>query len=411
MALETRRGTAYLLVLVTVMVTVAIGASSVMVHRVRRERLDASAEVERARAVAQAGLELATAYIQSDTAWRTNRGLGTWMNAESVLDGVVTVSAWDADGNATDDPMDAVTLTSEGVVGSARQIVSVSLNPVATPLTCLTYAASSGDNMAFQGTLNSNAAVASNGSMGAIGATVRPNVHSGSSIIGTTYTGTKYPYSGTREHPASATALDWYIANGTAISFSSLASGRIGNNVLGPNRNPYGSTNSRGIYVIDCGGSTINIRNCRIEGTLVILNPGTGSKIEQAVNWKPAETGLPSLLVRGRITIDLTAGNVSEASVGANLNPATVPYNGVSDSDTTDTYPSRMEGLMYATDDFIVQGNTTILGQVVAADDITFSGTVSFTRSSTYYDNPPIGFVSRYDMLTDVSSFARVLDE
>lgn len=406
-----RRGTAYLLVLVTVMVTVAIGASSVMVHRVRRVRLDRVGDIERARAVAQAGLELATAYIQSDSAWRVNRGLGTWMDQEAVLDGVVTVSASDDDGSATDDPADRVWIESEGVVGSARQIVGAYFEPVPLAMDCLEYASSTGDQTGFQGTLNANAPVASNGSMGAMAATVRPDVYSGSSILGLTYTGTKYPSSGTREHPNAETALDWYIANGTTIAYTSLPSARIRGVVLGPNHNPFGSTNTRGIYVIDCGNNNITIRDARIEGTLVLLNPGSSSKIDRSMNWKPADPALPALLVRGRITIELLATNLSEATIVANLNPVTAPYGGVWDADTSDTYSSRIEGLIYATDSFVIQSSTTILGQVVAGQDVTYSGTVSITRSSQYSDNPPPGFVSRYNMLLDVGSVARVLDD
>jgi hypothetical protein len=405
------RGTAYLLVLVTVMVTVAIGASSVMVHGSRRARLARAADMERARAVAQAGLELATAYVQSDIAWRANRGLGTWMSEEPVLDGFVTVVASDDDGDAKDDPTDRLTLESEGVVGAARQIVSITLEPVPIAMDCLDYASSSGDQAAFQGMLNANAPVAANSSMGALLATVRPDVYAGGSISGLSYTGTKYANSGTREHPAATTALDWYIANGTAIAFGSLPSSRIRSVVLGPNNNPYGSTNARGIYVIDCGGSSITIRECRIEGTLVLLNPGSLSKIERNVNWKPADPSLPALLVKGRITIELLSASLSEPSLGVNFNPITAPYAGASDSDTSDTYPSRLEGLLYATDDFTIQGSTTILGQVVAGDDITYDGTVSITTSPGYADAPPAGFVSRYNMLMDVGSLARVFDE
>lgn len=406
-----RRGTAYLLVLVTVMVTVAIGASSVMVHRVRRARLDRVGDMERARAVAQAGLELASAYIQSDSAWRTNRGLGTWMDQETALDGVVTVTASDDDGSATDDPSDRVWIESEGVVGSARQIVGAYLEPVPIAMDCLDYASSTAGYTGFQGTLNANAAVASNDSMGALAATVRPDVYSGSTITGLTFTGARYPSSGTREHPNVTTALDWYIANGTAIAYSSLPSARIRSTVLGPTHNPFGSTNARGIYVIDCANNNITIRDARIEGTLVLLNPGSSSKIERSVSWKPADPSLPALLVRGRITIELLAANLSEATIAANLNPVTAPYGGAWDSDTSDTYPSRIEGLMYATDDFVIQSNTTILGQVIAGDDVTYAGTVSITRSSQYSDDPPPGFVSRYNMLLDVGSVARVMDE
>jgi hypothetical protein len=67
--------------------------------------------------------------------------------------------------------------------------------------------------------------------------------------------------------------------------------------VLNPNSNPFGSPNADGIYVIDCGNASLVIERCRIQGTLVILNPGPNSAIEGPINWEPARAGYPSLLV------------------------------------------------------------------------------------------------------------------
>lgn len=406
-----KRGTAYLLVLVAVLVTVAIGVTGTMVHKSRRERLLRAWEIEHARQIAQAGLELSVAYMQADDSWRTLRGLGVWMDQEPLLDGVVTVTASDPDGNATDDYDDQITLVSEGVFGSARQTVSATFTPVRVAMSSLSYGASAGDALGFNGTLNADVPIAANGNATALLSSVRTPVYAGGTITGLTYTRSTFPNSGTREHPNTATVFDWYVANGTAIPFASLPSSRMENVVLGPNHNPYGATNPLGIYVINCGGSNIRFRNCRIAATLVLLNIGTSSAIEQSVNWSPPEPTMPALLAQGRIAIDLSGTSLSEASQNVNFNPATAPYNGVSDSDRTDSYPSRVLGLVYASDDVTLRGTTAVSGPIIASDDVPISGTVTLTFDSGYASNPPRGFIKRYNMRLDTGSLARVVDD
>lgn len=407
-----RKGSAYLLVLVAVLVTVAIGVTGSMVHKSRRERLSRASEVERAKAIAQSGLELAVAYMQSDASWRTLRGLGVWTDDEAMMGGRLTVTAIDPDGSATDDYADDITLVSEGVFGRARQSVSATFTPVPLPMDCLNYASSSVGNTGFEKVITANAPIASNGSMAASLATVNANVYAASSILGITFTKSKYPNSGKRQHPDSSTAFDWYVANGTVISWASLSSGVLQKVVLGPNHNPFGTPNARGIYVIDCAGNNFKLRDCRIEGTLVLLNPRSDSTIEKTVNWKPAIPTLPALMVKGAISIRPDNSQLSESSQGVNFNPPTAPYNGSSDADTSDAYPTQITGLVYASGQITVEYYTTIYGQFVSGAAMLFKqNSVTITRDSTYSDNPPPGFVSGYNMLLKTDSLARVVDD
>lgn len=406
-----RHATAYLLVLVAVLVTVSIGVTGTLVHKARRERLFRAWEIERARQIAQAGLELSVAYLQSDTSWRTLRGLGIWMDEQTLLDGVVTVTASDPDGSATDDPQDHITLTSEGRFGRARQVVAATFTPVPVAMNSLSYGASAGDALGFSGTLIADVPIAANGNSTAVSSSVRTPVYAGGLVIGSTYTNGTFPNSGTREHPDPATVFDWYTANGTTINFASLPSGKIENTVLGPNNNPYGATNPLGIYVINCAGANIKIRDCRIIGTLVLLNAGTSSTVESAVNWAPATPTMPAILSQGRIAVDLKSTPLSETTQNVNFNPATAPYNGVSDSDKSDTYPSRVRGLVYASDDVAARGTSAVSGPLLAGDDVAFAQTVTLTFDSGYAANPPRGFIKRYNMLLNTSSLARVVDD
>ncbi|MBX3367374.1 MAG: hypothetical protein KF912_08685 [Phycisphaeraceae bacterium] len=410
-AANPRRATAYLLVLVAVLVTVSIGVTGTMVHKVRRDRLSRAWEIERAHQIAQAGMELSVAYLQSDQSWRTLRGLGVWMNNAPLLDGTVTVTASDPDGSATDDPEDDITLTSEGRFGKARQVITATFTPIPVAMDSLSYSASAGDAIGFNGTLNATEAVAANGAATALLANVFARVYAGSTISGLTYRRAIYPNSGTRQHPNPATVFDWYVANGTTISFASLPSGILERVVLAPNHNPFGATNPLGIYVIDCAGANIRIRNCRIEGTLVLLNTGTSSDIQQSVNWKPAANRMPALLVKGRIAIELTTTALSEVTHNTNFNPSTAPYNGQSDNDRVDTYPSQLHGLVYASDDIAARENSAVTGPLIAADDIAFAGTVNITFDGSYATLPPRGFISRYNMRLKAETLARVVGD
>lgn len=412
MRTRSRRGTAYLLVLVTAMVAVAAGATGIMVQRARRDEIMRASDMERARQAAQSGIELATSFIQANASWRTTPGLGTWLNDAAMPGGGrATVTISDPDGNATDDELDPVTIVSEGAFGSARQVVSVRLQPRAVPMNSLAYASSAADATGFQATINANAPIATNGQMAALLANVRADVYAGGSIIGLTYARAKYPNSGTRQHPDPSTVFAWYIANGTNISVGSISGFKIEKTVIGPNRNPWGTPNPLGIYVIDCENKKVIISECRIEGTLVLLNPGAGTEVEKTVHWKPAVANLPALMVRGSIRINIDPGSLSESSANTNFNPTSAPYNGVADNDKLDTYPSRIEGLIYVSDDLTMQKASNINGQVLVGDDAAYEGNITFTRSTTYWDDPPIGFRAGYVMRTESETLARVWDD
>ena len=157
-----------------------------------------------------------------------------------------------------------------------------------------------------------------------------------------------------------ANVFDYYIANGTRIPYSSISGGRINGKVISPTTSGgfFGvADNPKGIYIIDCGGSTIILTNSRIVGTLVILDPGPGSSIgdgigNDALVWSPAVPNFPCLLVRGNMAISNanSALQLVEATYGHNFNPSGTPYpysGGTTDSDSTDTYPAGIDGLVY----------------------------------------------------------------
>ena len=168
--------------------------------------------------------------------------------------------------------------------------------------------------------------------------------------------------------------------------------------LLSPAVNPFGSgqTNPKGIYVINCSSKKVIITNSRIVGTLVILGAGGGSIIQGSVSWEPAVPNYPAFLTDGSIPVALSSTPLSEATLGANFNPAGTPYpyvGGIQDTDTTDAYPSLIKGLVYSTGNLPFQGQTATEGPVVANGDINVQGTtVNLKFNSTWLNNPPPGF-------------------
>ena len=99
--------------------------------------------------------------------------------------------------------------------------------------------------------------------------------------------------------------------------------------VLSPSLNPFGSqTNSQGIYWIDCANNKLVIERSRILGTLLVVNPGTGSCITNGpIHWSPAVAGYPALLVdadtpaNANFSINATNRVLSEKENATNLQP------------------------------------------------------------------------------------------
>jgi hypothetical protein len=177
-----------------------------------------------------------------------------------------------------------------------------------------------------------------------------------------------------RTVPSGTDALAAYLAMGTQINFSSLTSGgEIRDTVLGPGRNPYGAANAAGVYFINCANQAITIRNARISGTLVLVNPGSGSSFTQSVLLEAATPGYPALLVSGDMTLNMDSTDLTEGA--GSMNPTGAPYRGVTDTDTTDTYPSMISGLVYVSGNLTISGSTTIYGPVLSVKAISFSGT------------------------------------
>jgi Carbohydrate binding domain len=175
--------------------------------------------------------------------------------------------------------------------------------------------------------------------------------------------------------------------------------------VLSPTINPFGSTNSEGIYWINCGGNKLVIERSRILGTLLVVNPGANSCVANGpIEWSPAVAGYPALLVdadnadNADFMINCTNRPLSEKDNAVNFNPAGAPHEDLgADSDTADIYRSGIRGLIAIRDDLTTQYRSFIRGQVIVGDDMTnISGEIEVEYLPDSLLNPPPGFTAPY---------------
>jgi hypothetical protein len=402
---RSRRGSVYVLVLAAGAALTVLCVAGLALARTQRAGDELRHRASRARALSGSGLELASSMLASDP-----EGSGSWRKFATatladmpVGSGNVRITLADPDdGNLADSIRGRVRVRSEARIGAARQILEETLRPAMQPMDCLLAGAWTGNGVTVTGTVRSTGMVGTNGAMSSSGGRVYAPA-AGSTVSGWTY------YGGTASGitplalPSSGVISSW-ATRGTQISMATLG-GRLRRCVLSPGSNPFGAVNPQGIYVINCAGSDLTVEECRVNGTLIVMNPGSGSQFGNAV-FLEGRAGQPALLVSGSMRFNGIAGDALESTTG-NLNPVGSPYDGVVDSDTADAYPSLMLGVVYVTGNVAADGaGTAVKGVLLAGGRLTVSGAL---RIIPVTPTVPIegfervsGFVAQGETLTRV---------
>jgi hypothetical protein len=538
-----------------------LGLGALLVGRVQSRAAASANDFAEARIYARSGLELGMLAISNDAYWRTHLGNGAWYTNKPIGAGSFSLSASDPiDGDVTNGDNDPVILTSTGMKGSARYIISMRMEVASQLGSCLAVSMCSSNDTSISGaTLTSDQTISANGQVSTGGGSVvNANVEACKSIGGSGYSQTTKVTGVVRSMPDPVHALDYYIANGTTINYTSLATFRstelIANEkfetdtsgwyatgsaklqqsttiykegsaslwvtgrkqasdvaatnlplasivyghsynlnfpvyttsssnmqvtltltttsgtytfstpttavtqanwtnlqtstplvatwngtltqatvsvqasgtkdyyldglsfkdvtypdntclmegqLLTPTINPYGpATNPNGIYVINGGNKTVVVSNSRIIGTLVIINAGGNSALQNSVLIEPALTNYPVFLTNSQVTISLSPTALSEAAMGVNFNPPGAPYpyqagTGTNtNANSTDSYPSALNGLVYSTQDLKIAGGTTVNGVLLSGGKIQVNSTsLNLKYNNIYLNNPPPGFL------------------
>ncbi len=401
--LRFRTGAAlYVMVFSTTLIVSLLGLAGIAIVRIERLQAGGCDDMLRARLNARSAVELALRVIANDPNWRTTYSNGVETTTQALgANGRGTVS-WilsDSDGSLTDGDT-ALRLKGIGRIGDVVQVSEVALP--SNQLTCLEVSMHAqnlltiaGSDILSSGTISSNNIVQESG-----GSNVNIDVEAVNNITGNDYFGNTTIGITPRTMPDSS-VFDYYVANGTNISVLSLEGGgtrELKQCVLSPTSNPYGATNPQGIYVIDCLGLKVRIKDCRVVGTLVLLNPADTSEIgADYINWEPAVPNYPSLLVSGSIIliVEDVSNGLDESNTG-NLNPPGTPFpysGGFTDSDTADKWPSELKGLFYASGNISIElKDPKITGVVVSGQDLTIKRNTQIIYSPVFFSNPPPGF-------------------
>ncbi len=413
---QCRRGSIYPAVLAYASLVTIIGLSALLALRSQRRANEGEIDFSQARLHARSAIELGMWVVENDAAWRATLPNGVWVKDRSIGTGTYTLEGIDPnDNDLANSALQPVVLTGTGVHGSARHKTEVRLEPEIRSLGCLGVALHAGANLNFDtATVQSDRPISANGRVDSINSSIAADVEAVTTINGTGYTGTTTTGINPRSMPTSA-AFDFYLDRGTPIAVYDIpvnaGRARMASVLLSPASNPYGAeTNPTGIYVIDCQGLDMEIRLCRIVGTLVLLNPGPGSIVKQSVNWEPAVKNYPALLVRGALAISLDAADLSEAATGVNFNPPGTPDHDDTDADLDDTYHSKIKGIVYVADDLFTSGSSEFDGMVVVGGTLNATGELDLEYKSRYFDNPPPGFYEVPGMRVVAGSWKQMVD-
>jgi len=416
-----RRGSTYVLILglSAVIMTMALGAMALARLQARRGR--ATADIAHARLCAHAALQMGRLLIKADADWRDHYPNGTWGADVPAGRGTASLQVVDpGDGNLADDALEPVVLTGTGTRGLATQKMRVTLLAEAKAFGCLQTALHADNDLDFNNcTVQCDQTVSANNSIAASSADIYADAEAHADVNGAAYHGTTTAGVDARSMPNPATVFNTYQGRGAWIPQWALpwedGARTIAEVVFSPGRNPYwpGTTNPQGIYYVTCEGQDVCIRDCRIVGTLVLLNAGPNTRIEGSVNWQPAVENYPALLVDGNLTFRQSAAALDEEALARNFNPGHTPYDGQSDGDILDCYPSRIKGLIYVKNNaFAEPGTHTVHGVIVVGNTFKANpgGLLNLRYDARFLNDPPPAFIERIDMKVAEGSYQRVVD-
>jgi hypothetical protein len=396
-----RRGSTYIMVLGTAMIITVVGMASVSIRRVRVRSAGETNSFAAARLLAFSGAEHATVRINADSDWRTTFN-GTTVQ-QTVDGGSFSWRVIDpVDGDLTDDASEAATIVATGTHDDASYTLKLGVTVAGgASIEALSYAIVADadiDVKEDRTVIISGAPLACNDTVGVDeDAVLNADVIADSIDLDddAVITGTVTPLTESVSMPA-AGLFDAYKAMATTISMASLGKGgKMEKGLLSPTSNPWGATNPDGVYYIDTGGEDLEIKKFRVCGTLII-DPGGGKvKVGKggAVLMQNFRSDYPTLIVNGKLEVEMESGtDLTEAAAETNLNPAGSPYEGGEDSDSSDSYPNEIHGLVHTFDETKLKSESILRGILICEDKVRIEGDVQVIYDPDLYSSPPEGY-------------------
>ncbi len=403
-----RTGSIYVLVMVSMSIILIAGLSGLELARATRQHQTTIGQVGSAREATLAGLDFAIATATNTNRWRTDTLAvsGAVLSNATLAGAKVTVTASAPAGSTLTDGLTVpVILASKATIGTTAQTYRTQLTPVLKPVPSLSYAITGAGNIVFSdAVVRSTGTFLANSNITMADSHIWADLIAHSNITGSTAFRTTTPSAATVAIPNSS-IISTYRSRAVTIEIGDLPSS--GGFVLGPGYNPYGEDSEDGIYEIDLEGGNKSLSNFRVVGTLILSNVGN-SAITGAFSLEPGPAGNPVLLVDGKFDIKGSSSTLSEATAGRNFNPAAVPYQGASDSDQADTYPSRISGITYVNGKLDISGTNAFEGTLICTGDISVSG--SLIANHVAVTAPPKGFIASSTFAPTTAAYQRIVE-
>ncbi len=406
----TRRGSVYVIVLFTTLAVVAMVMGGMELQQASRRGTQAATDTTRARLLAQSALELGLQMVNDDPARTSVNAQGAWLTNVSVAGGIISVVASDpVDGVLTNNTDHAIVLTATASVGSATQYAQAKANAVYTPIPAITGSLVSNGKI----TLTSAAFSATNTAMTASSAaasnsTILAPFQTVSGTSGSTFSVTP-TVAAAPSIPTFAQASSFYVGTRPKGTLGLLSLRTISSMLIAPGSNPFGVANAPdGVYVVDCQKQSVTIKDCRIVGTLVLVNLKGGVTISGSVAWEPFVAGYPALIADDDLILSMSATPLSEATLGVNLNGLLMGLTG-GNSTMTDTYPSKIRGIVYGAGKVTASGASAVQGVVLTPSTVDVTGSLIIQRDANLSSSPPPGFRTGPTMVVEAGSWKQLV--
>jgi len=385
-----RRGSAYVLVLVTAMILTVIGISSVAVSRVENRRAAMARNASEARLLAMTAIEHARVTIESTPLWTT-----LYVGKDLPL--TTSYGGGTFEWRITDRGDGSYTIRGTGRKGGATRILSA------------TYGASGGLAVLGKAAYAAGAVVTGSTTNFVGGAIACGDTHTNNGAINGNVEAVKFVNAGTVSGMItpgsvlplpSSSVVGYYTSMATPILYTATL-GSISTKLISANSNPYGLPNSNGVYSITVpASSTLTITKSRLVATLVVtLGPGATLRLQQANLWEKPAGNFPVLIVNalGAGTIDMNGftQQLSEPGTLVNFNPLGTPYEGVWDLDILDLYPTEVRGLVHVLGANSVTSsgsNFYLKGVLVTEGKFNPGSNSTYARDASIASSPPNGY-------------------
>lgn len=362
-----RRGTIYILVLMTSVIITLIGIIGFRLTHAQAAVVRADAQRDEAMSLAESAVQWGIHYVSLTDDWRENTTSGTTIRTMNLGGGTISVAIVDLDGDLDDSETDAFTIVGTGTIGGATQSLAVTLtHGTGGPHPALDQSLTVGGTLAA----NKNVLWLESGGTAQDQELLNGNPYS--------------PKVVDEEDPVDLpdpALIETWASKGVVITRAQHG-GTIHGQTLSKTQAPFGaSVSPSGIYVIDGGGFGVVMSSSSLTGTIVVRNLGGNTFRLVASSVKFGTHGGPTILVDG------------DAALAQNFS-----------SGFTD-------GLIYIDGDATVEDSLLLNGAMMVTEDLRVTASSLYIfDSATAVSGPPEGFVEPPDPTVLPGSWTRLVN-